>query len=68
MKAKGPGEKWKVGPQYEVKQLIGTRGCVGWDWRLDGDGIFRTFEPGSFPEGGMGMFQNFGALKSVAFN
>ena len=22
--AKGPGEKWKVGPQYEVKQLIGT--------------------------------------------
>ena len=29
--AKGPGEKWKVGPQYEVKQLIGTSvlGC-GW--------------------------------------
>eukprot|EP00435_Cladocopium_sp_Y103_P013784 s3013_g3.t1 len=22
--SKGPGEKWKVGPQYEVKQLIGT--------------------------------------------
>lgn len=21
---KGPGEKWKVGPNYEVKQLIGT--------------------------------------------
>ena len=44
---------------------------------MEMDGIFRTFEPGSFPEacktphnscGGMGMFQNFGALKSVAFN
>ncbi|CAK9009028.1 unnamed protein product [Durusdinium trenchii] len=22
--SKGPGEKWKVGPNYEVKQLIGT--------------------------------------------
>jgi len=31
--SKGPGEKWKVGPQYEVKQLIGS----GPQWDLSHD-------------------------------